>query len=125
MYTLSIHRKFTAKHFLIGGDWGEENELHAHNYELEIQVTGLELNIHGYLLDIVDLTTHMDAIVSKYREMTLNDFSEFEGINPSIEHFSRIIAHALAPHLREPNLQRLTVQISEDEIGWASYSMEL
>ena len=30
MYTVSVKRDFIARHFLIGGDWGRENEPHAH-----------------------------------------------------------------------------------------------
>jgi 6-pyruvoyltetrahydropterin/6-carboxytetrahydropterin synthase len=125
MYNLSIHRKFVAKHFLIGGDWGPENELHSHQYELEIQVSGSELNEHGYLLDIVDLTEQMDAFVERYESQTLNEFPEFQGLNPSIEHFSRIAVDALAPRLTDPNLERLTVRIYEDDIGWASHTRDL
>jgi 6-pyruvoyltetrahydropterin/6-carboxytetrahydropterin synthase len=125
MYSLSIHRKFVAKHFLIGGDWGPENELHSHQYKLEIQINGSELNEHGYLLDIVDLNEHMDGFVERFKGKTLNEFPEFEGLNPSIEHFSRIALEAIAPHLTDPNLEQLTVRIYEDEIGWASLTRDL
>jgi 6-pyruvoyltetrahydropterin/6-carboxytetrahydropterin synthase len=125
MYSLSIHRIFIAKHFLIGGDWGPENELHPHQYKIEIQVSGSDLNEHGYLLDIVDLTEQMEAFVAKFEEKTLNEFPQFAGLNPSIEHFSRIAAESLAPHLKDPNLEQLTVRIYEDDIGWASYTQEL
>jgi 6-pyruvoyltetrahydropterin/6-carboxytetrahydropterin synthase len=32
MYTVAVRRDFIAQHYLIGGDWGAENELHAHHY---------------------------------------------------------------------------------------------
>jgi 6-pyruvoyltetrahydropterin/6-carboxytetrahydropterin synthase len=31
MYTVSVKRDFIASHFLVGGDWGNENECHATN----------------------------------------------------------------------------------------------
>ncbi len=30
MYSVSVRRNFIAQHYLIGGDWGPENELHSH-----------------------------------------------------------------------------------------------
>jgi 6-pyruvoyltetrahydropterin/6-carboxytetrahydropterin synthase len=32
MYTVAVRRDFIAQHYRIGGDWGAENELHAHHY---------------------------------------------------------------------------------------------
>lgn len=110
---------------MIGGDWGDENKLHAHDYGIELRISGPELNEHGYLLDIIDLAVHLDALVSRCRNQILNDLPEFEDLNPSIEHFSRIISMAIAPHLDQPNLKQLVVRISEDDIGWASYAVGL
>jgi 6-pyruvoyltetrahydropterin/6-carboxytetrahydropterin synthase len=123
MYELSIRRDFIAQHFLIGGDWGAENHLHSHHYNLEVRISGPELNEHGYLLDIIDFSEHLETIVGQYQDRTLNELPEFEGLNPSIEHFARIIYLALANHIAEPS-QRMLVRIWEDDIGWASYSSE-
>ena len=125
MYTLSIQRAFDAQHFLIGGDWGEENELHTHHYGLEVRISGSELDQHGFLLDIVDLSAHLDGLVARYENQVLNQLEPFKGLNPSIEHFAHIIAQELAPHLDQPNLTNLLVLITEDDIGWASYALEL
>ena len=123
MYELSIQRDFIAQHFLIGGDWGPENQLHSHHYKLEVRISAKELNKHGYLLDIVDFSEHLETVVSQYQDRTLNDLPEFEGLNPSIEHFARIIYQALATHMDDPS-QRMLVRLWEDDIGWASYTIQ-
>jgi 6-pyruvoyltetrahydropterin/6-carboxytetrahydropterin synthase len=123
MYELSIQRDFIAQHFLIGGDWGAENQLHSHHYKLEVRISATELNKHGYLLDIVDFSEHLETVVSQYQDRTLNDLPEFEGLNPSIEHFARIIYQALAAHMDDPS-QRMLVRLWEDDIGWASYTIQ-
>ncbi len=125
MYELSIQRDFSARHFLFGGDWGPENELHSHNYRLDVRIAGPKLNEHGYLLDIVDFSAHLEAIVGEYGGRTLNELPTFEGLNPSIEHLARIICLALASHLDEPAMQSIRVRIWEDDIGWASYTSQL
>jgi len=123
MYELSIQRDFIAQHYLIGGDWGAENQLHSHHYNLEVRIRGPELNEHGYLLDIVDFSEHLEAVVGQYQDRTLNDLPEFEGLNPSIEHFTRVIFQALEDHITEPS-QHMLVRIWEDDIGWASYTAQ-
>ncbi len=121
MYTVAVKRDFVAQHFLIGGDWGAENFLHSHHYVLELQLHGKELDQHGYLIDIVDIEEQLDKIVDHYRDQTLNDQPEFDKLNPSIEHFSRIICKSLAGRINASNLQSLTVVLWENDIAWASY----
>ncbi len=125
MYTVAVKRDFVAQHFLIGGNWGAENELHSHHYAVELQLHGEQLDQHGYLVDIVAVETAMDTLVARYRDKTLNDFPEFEAINPSIEHFARILAEQLAERIQAETLSALTVQVWENEIAWASYHMDL
>ena len=124
MYTVAVTRDFIAQHFLIGGDWGAENERHSHHYRVEVQLEGGSLNQHGYLVDIVDIETHLEALVARYRDKTLNDVPEFEGLNPSIEHFARIFCQALSDLIRAPNLQAVTIKMWENEIAWAAYRQE-
>lgn len=124
MYTVAVQREFIAQHYLIGGDWGLENEKHSHHYRLELQLHGRELDQHGYLVDIVDIENHLDAIVTHYRDCTLNDLPEFAGLNPSIEHFSRILCHSLNESIEAANIQALTVRLWENDIAWASFQIE-
>jgi 6-pyruvoyltetrahydropterin/6-carboxytetrahydropterin synthase len=125
MYTVAVKRDFVAQHYLIGGDWGAENEWHSHHYVVEVQLHGESLDQHGYLVDIVDIEHHLEALVTCYRDKTLNDFPEFEGLNPSIEHFSRIFCQQLAERIKADTLSAMTLKIWENEIAWASYQMKL
>lgn len=125
MYTVAVKRDFVAHHFLIGGDWGPENEWHSHHYYVEVQLHGDSLDRHGYLVDIVDIEESLDGLVAHYRDRTLNELAEFEGLNPSIEHFSRIFCRQLVERIQAPTLTAVTVKIWENEIAWASYRQEL
>jgi 6-pyruvoyltetrahydropterin/6-carboxytetrahydropterin synthase len=125
MYRLGVKRDFVAQHFLIGGDWGAENTKHSHHYVLELQLEAERLDEHGYLVDIVNVEDSLARLVAHYRDQTLNDLAEFTGLNPSIEHFTRIAAHQLAEGLDTANLSALTVCIWENEIAWASYRLAL
>jgi 6-pyruvoyltetrahydropterin/6-carboxytetrahydropterin synthase len=125
MYALAIQKEFIAQHHLIGGDWGAENELHSHHYKFEFKIKGRELDQHGYLIDIVDLNAKLDALTSRYRDQELNKLPEFEGLNPSIEHFCRILCQSLSDQLNAPNILAVSVKVWEDEIAWTSFSQEL
>jgi 6-pyruvoyltetrahydropterin/6-carboxytetrahydropterin synthase len=125
MYSLAVQRDFVAQHFLIGGDWGAENSLHSHHYLLELQLEGDALDRHGYLVDIVNVEQALNMLITGFRDKTLNDLPQFTGLNPSIEHFTRIAAEQLASAVAAPNLTALTVRIWENQIAWAAYRMAL
>jgi 6-pyruvoyltetrahydropterin/6-carboxytetrahydropterin synthase len=123
MYTLAVRRNFIARHFLIGGDWGPENLPNSHHYILELQLEGGQLDQHGYLCDIVDVEKHLDEIIGYYREQMLNEKPEFLGLNPSIEHFARILAASLNEKIKAENISALKVVLWEHENAWASFSI--
>ena len=125
MYTLAVRRDFVAQHFLIGGDWGAENQWHSHHYVLELQLEGDTLDRHGYLVDIVNVEAALEEVVAHYKDKTLNELPEFAGLNPSIEHFSRIVCQRLAERVRADNLTTVAVRIWENDIAWTSYRLAL
>lgn len=124
MYTVAVKRDFIAQHFLVGGDWGAENDLHAHHYVVELQLEGAELDRHGYLVDIVDIESNLESAVGAYRDRILNELSAFEGLNPSIEHFSRILCLELDRRIQAANITALKLVLWENEIAWAAYRHE-
>jgi 6-pyruvoyltetrahydropterin/6-carboxytetrahydropterin synthase len=125
MYVIAVKRDFDAQHYLIGGDWGAENELHTHQYRVEVQLQGATLDQHGYLVDIVDIEDHLDSLVERYRGKTLNDQPQFVGLNPSIENFTRIFCQQLVSSFETANLSRISVKIWENEIAWALYQHDI
>lgn len=124
MYTLGVRRDFIARHFLIGGDWGAENYPNSHHYILELQLEGTELDQHGYLCDIVEVEKHLDEVIGIYREKMLNDLPAFAGLNPSIEHFARILATSLSERIKEKNITMVKAVLWENESAWTSYQIE-
>lgn len=123
MYSLGVRREFIARHFLIGGDWGPENFPNSHHYTLELVLEGKELDQHGYLVDIVDVEKHLDEIVNYYKEQMLNDKPEFAGLNPSIEHFARILATTLSERIKAKNIIGLKVVLWEHANAWAAFQV--
>ena len=124
MYQVAVRRDFIAQHYLIGGDWGAENQKHSHHYVLELELAGQTLDKHGYLVDIVDIENCLGQQVAYYRDQTLNELPEFAGLNPSIERFARILCGALSHGIQAQNIVRCSVRLWETELAWAAYSLE-
>ena len=120
MFSLALRRSFSASHFLIGGDWGAENLPHSHDYRLEVELEGDRLDRHGFLVDLVELGRMVDATLETYRGQSLNQLAAFQDLNPSLEHFCRVLSNAFDESLKQPGIRSLTVRLWEDESAWAS-----
>jgi 6-pyruvoyltetrahydropterin/6-carboxytetrahydropterin synthase len=125
MYSVAVKRDFIAQHYLIGGDWGPENQRHSHHYALELILEGAQLDQHGYLVDIVDIERALDTLVVQYRDRILNELVEFAGLNPSLENFSRILCRTLAIQINASNISAMTVKLWENDIAWAAYRLQI
>jgi 6-pyruvoyltetrahydropterin/6-carboxytetrahydropterin synthase len=122
-YTVGVLRDFVAQHFLFGGDWGRENQLHSHHYRMEAIFEGEKLDRHGYLLDIAVVKTQLDAVVERFRDRTLNDLPELGGGNPGLEPFARVLAESLAGRLDTAGLSGLRIKLWENEEAFATYHL--
>ncbi len=122
MYTISVERKFTAKHYLIGGDFGAENEVHPHNYKVQVRVSGSFLDDHGFLVDINEINAQLDSALDYFKDQTLNDLPQFADLNPSVEHFARIFCRYFSNLIEADKLNSLTVRMWEYEDVWAEFT---
>lgn len=125
MYELGVKRVFLANHYLVGGDWGEENIEHSHNYQLEIVLEKNQLDQHGFLVDIVEVERHLDEVVAQFAGKTLNALPAFSALNPSIERLATVIHELFRSRLADYGLESLKVILWEDEIAWTSYRAAL
>ena len=123
MYTLALRREFIARHFLIGGDWGPENFPNSHHYVLELRLKGPELDEHGYLCDLVEVEKLLNEKVAYFSEKMLNEMPEFHEINPSLEHFARILCTSLAEQIKSTAITGVTVILWENTSAWASFEI--
>jgi 6-pyruvoyltetrahydropterin/6-carboxytetrahydropterin synthase len=125
MYSLGVQREFSARHYLIGGDWGEENTEHSHRYRMELVLEARELDDHGFLVDIVEVERHLDEVAAGFQGKTLNSLAVFKDLNPSIERLAALIHGAFTKRLASFHLESLAVTIWEDDIAWTSYRAPL
>jgi 6-pyruvoyltetrahydropterin/6-carboxytetrahydropterin synthase len=121
MYSVSVQKDFIAQHKLVGGDWGAENNPHSHQYVLELTLESESLDQHGYLVDIVDIENRIDKTIAYFKDQMLNELEEFSGLNPSLEHFCRIIWQKVIGDSSLPGHGIMTIKLWENESCWAAY----
>ena len=125
MYTISVRREFSAQHFMIGGDFGPENEKHSHHYRAEVELSGENLDQFGFLMDITEIEKRLDEVVGVFRDQTLNDLTEFGGLNPSLERFTKVFCLLFANQVQYTRIHTILIRIWENENAWASYQADL
>lgn len=125
LYTVAIRQELIARHYLIGDASESEKQRHSHCYQVEVQLEGFTLNEQGYLVDIVEIESHLADLLAYYQDKTLNELPEFRGLNPSIEHLARILCRALSDRLKTPNIKALTIRVWESANAWALYRQSL
>ncbi|WP_152042896.1 6-pyruvoyl trahydropterin synthase family protein [Salinigranum salinum] len=122
MYTVTVVRSFIAQHFLTVPDPGPEGEVHSHHFRAEVELAGDELNEYDYLVDIDEVEAALDAIEARYADETLNALPEFEGYNPSVERFARVVHERIADGIDAAGVDRLTVTMWEDDVANAAFT---
>jgi len=100
MYEITIIKSFSAAHCLkeIGGRC---EDLHGHNFKVEVTVTGRDLNAQDLLIDFRDLKGWTLEILEDFDHKYLNDLEFFRGVNPSSERLAKAIYDRLQLRCRQ------------------------
>ena len=121
-YEVMIERDFSSAHQLRCYKGKCEN-LHGHNYKIEIYAKGEELNNIGLLIDFVDLKKAADEIVKYLDHRNLNELPPFdEELNPSAENLARYILEYLNQRVGDERVQVYKVRCFETPTSVVSNS---
>jgi 6-pyruvoyltetrahydropterin/6-carboxytetrahydropterin synthase len=121
MYELKIISQFAAAHQLREYEGKCEN-LHGHNWKVEVYVTGNKLEKNGLLIDFKLIKDATKKVLNELDHGFLNELDAFKTINPSSENIARHIFTALS---REVNTERIKVSrvtTWESDSACASYT---
>lgn len=124
-YELTVTRSFVAQHFLTVPNPGAEGEPHSHRFTVEVRFAGDALGDYGYLVDIDEAEAILDDLETRYRDSLLNELPEFDGLNPSVEHFARLFGDRVETALSDGNPEHLEVRMWENDDSWASHARRL
>lgn len=119
-----IERHFSSAHQLRGYKGKCEN-LHGHNYKIEIFARGEELNNIGLLIDFGDLKRAADEIVNYLDHRNINELPPFdEELNPSAENLAKYICEYIASRVDDDRVQVYKVRCFETPTSIATYQTE-
>ena len=88
MFRVTVEEDFSAGHALRGYRGKCEN-LHGHNYKVQITVEGAQLDPIGLLCDFLHLKQIIRGIVQGLDHQFLNDLPAFSHVNPSAENLAK------------------------------------
>lgn len=119
-----IERNFSSAHQLRGYRGKCEN-LHGHNYKIEIYARGKELNNIGLLVDFVELKQAADDLVTYLDHKNLNELEPFVvEQNPSAENVARFVLEKLAAKINDERVQIYKVRCFETPTSVATYRVD-
>ncbi|MDD3249627.1 MAG: 6-carboxytetrahydropterin synthase QueD [Smithella sp.] len=123
MYEVTIIKSFSAAHLLaeIGGKC---EELHGHNFKVEVTVGAMELNEEGILIDFRLVKKWLGEVLGRMDHQHLNDLPFFAGLNPSSENIARCIYKEMQKQAEGDAVKVLRVTVWESESAAVSYSEE-
>src|SRR2546422_11418511 len=121
-FEVMIERNFSSAHQLRGYRGKCEN-LHGHNYKIEIYARGRELDNIGLLVDFVELKESADDLVTYLDHRNLNELEPFIKENPSAENVARFILERLAAKIDDDRLQIYKVRCFETPTSVATYEV--
>jgi 6-pyruvoyltetrahydropterin/6-carboxytetrahydropterin synthase len=117
-----IERNFSSAHQLRGYKGKCEN-LHGHNYKIEIYARGSELNNIGLLVDFVELKDAADDLVTYLDHKNLNELEPFVEQNPSAENVARFVLERLAEKIDDDRVKIYKVRCFETPTSVATYEV--
>ena len=88
MFEVSVEETFAAGHALRGYRGKCEN-VHGHNYKVQVTIRGERLDSIGLLVDFVEVKRLLHAAIERLDHQFLNDVPPFDVQNPSAENMAK------------------------------------
>ena len=118
MYEVKVKSKFSSAHYLRGYR-GKCEELHGHNWHVEVTCNAGELNNIGMVVDFGELKKWLNEIVQGLDHKHLNELEYFKTVNPTSENIAKYLYDNLTGKI--PGAKINTVTVWETDSSAATY----
>ena len=120
MYELMVEEQFAAAHQLREYQGKCEN-LHGHNWKVQVFVQADNLNKIGLAVDFNDIKQALRTLLAQLDHQFLNQLPDFQQLNPSSENIACWLFNKLKndPQLKDVRLSKTVVW--ESDIACAAY----
>jgi 6-pyruvoyltetrahydropterin/6-carboxytetrahydropterin synthase len=119
MFEVSVEETFAAGHALRGYKGKCEN-VHGHNYRVQLTVEGEQLDSIGLLLDFGEVKRLVREVVARLDHRFINDLPPFDVLNPSAENLAKYFYDEISSSL-SGSTRLGQVKIWETDITSATY----
>lgn len=116
MYNVKVEANFSSAHNLRGYK-GKCEELHGHNWKIEVVASKDKLDKTGMALDFRYLKTKLNYVVEKLDHKYLNNLRYFKKVNPTSENIAKYIYDSIKPQV----LSLKSVTVWENNTSSATY----
>jgi 6-pyruvoyltetrahydropterin/6-carboxytetrahydropterin synthase len=121
MFEVSVDRTFAAGHALRNYKGKCEN-VHGHNYRVQITVQGEQLDSTGLLVDFLDLKRLIDEVIAYLDHRFMNDLAPFDVLNPSAENIAKYFHDRVSAEFRSEGAAHISeVRVWETDTSSAVY----
>ena len=121
MFEVCVEHTFAAGHALRNYRGKCEN-VHGHNYKVQVLVRGAKLDDVGMLADFVMIKRLLRDISERLDHVFLNDIDPFDKVNPTAENMAVYICEKMQDGLKTPNpVEVAEVKVWETDIQCATY----
>jgi 6-pyruvoyltetrahydropterin/6-carboxytetrahydropterin synthase len=120
MYELSVEIGFAAAHQLRGYRGNCEN-MHGHNWRVQISVTAERLNEIDLAIDFRELKQTAREVISPLDHAFLNEVFPFTEKNPSSENIAKWIFDSMKKKINNEQIRVSAVTVWESDTASASY----
>ena len=111
MYSIKVESTFSSAHKLRGYK-GKCEELHGHNWKVEVALIKDKLDRAGMVLDFKFLKAKLNKILDRLDHKYLNNIPYFKKVNPTSENIAKYIYDSIK--LKFPSVNSVTVWESEN-----------
>jgi 6-pyruvoyltetrahydropterin/6-carboxytetrahydropterin synthase len=111
MFEVSVEQTFAAGHALRNYKGKCEN-VHGHNYRVQITVQGDQLDSTGLLVDFLDVKGLIGGVVDYLDHQFINDLPPFDELNPSAENIAKYFYDRVSGGLKN----EVPVRVSEVKV---------
>jgi 6-pyruvoyltetrahydropterin/6-carboxytetrahydropterin synthase len=120
MYQLKISSNFASAHNLMHYQGDCEN-LHGHNWKVDVSVTAQELDKAGLGIDFKSLKAETKTLLKTLDHKYLNELEPFKNVSPSSENIARYIFQELSRRLNNDNIKVESITVWESDFACARY----
>jgi len=121
MYQIFVEEHFDAAHYLPNYH-GKCEKLHGHRFKVVARLEAAGLDETGLAYDFAQLKQYLREILARFDHTCLNDVSPLDEIGPSSENIAATVYDMLQPHLSEPSVKLVSVEVWESPTTGVSYS---